>query len=75
MVKYNWIREDVVIDFPIPNSLQEIIAILELLDIAEDYGYYDYSEALDCGAKEYVYQGILTKKQWETLCLKYDGSN
>lgn len=43
------------------------------MDEDEDYGYYEYSEALDYGAKEYVYQGVLTKKQWQTLCLKYDG--
>lgn len=75
MKKYNWIRDDVLIDFPIPKSLQELIKILEQMDAEMDYGYYDYSEALDCGAKEYVYQGKLTKKQWQTLCLKYDGSD
>lgn len=75
MAKHNWIRDDVIIDFPIPKSLQGIIEILEQMDLKEDYGYYDYSEALDCGAKEYVYQGKLTRKQWLTLCLKYDGSD
>lgn len=73
MSKHNWIRDDVMIDFTIPNSLQEIISILELMDADEDYNYYDYSEALEYGAKEYVYQGKLTKKQWQILCLKYEG--
>lgn len=75
MEKHNWIRDDIIIDFMIPKSLQEIIVILEQKDIEEDYDYFNYSEALDYGAKEYVYQGKLTKKQWDTLCLKYDGSD
>lgn len=73
MEKHNWINDSIAIDFVVPKSLQEIISILEQMDEDEDYGYYEYSEVLDYGAKEYVYQGVLTKKQWQTLCLKYDG--
>lgn len=71
--KYHWINEDIVIDFPVPKSLLPIIAALEELDEKEDYCYFDWSEALDCSAKEFVVRGKLTKKQWDLLCAKYDG--
>ena len=46
---------------------------LEKLDAEEDYAYFNYAEALDTGAKELYRRGTLTRKQWDQLCLKYDG--
>lgn len=73
MSAHHWIRDDVEIDFHIPRSLQYLIDELEALDANEDYAYHNYAEALDCGAKELFMRGILTHKQWDLLCLKYDG--
>lgn len=70
---HRWINDDVVIDFPIPKSLLPIIEELEKADANEDWGYFDWSEVLDCDAKEYARVGKLTIKQWDTLCEKYDG--
>lgn len=73
MQTHRWIRDDVVIDFKLPKSMHYLIEELEKLDEQEDYAYFNYAEALDCGAKELYKQGKLTKQQWNQLCLKYDG--
>ncbi len=65
MKNKSWIKEDVVIDFPLPRSIQNIIEILTNLNKEQDYCYYDYLEELDCTAKEMVVRGKLTKKQWD----------
>lgn len=70
---HRWINDEVEIDFEIPKSLFNVIDELERCDREEDYGYWDWADALDVGAKEYVRQGKLTEKQWATLCRKYDG--
>lgn len=70
---HNWINDEIEIDFDVPKSLQYLIDELEKLDAAEDYAYFNYSEALDDGAKELVVQGKLTKEQWDLLCTKYNG--
>ena len=66
-----WIDGSVAIDFPLPKYMQNLIKQLELLDAAEDYSYFNYSDALDVQAKEMVVQGCLTREQWDLLCLKY----
>ena len=71
--KHHWINDDIVIDFPLPQSMQYLIEELEKLDAEEDYAYFNYAEALDTGAKELYRRGTLTRKQWNQLCLKYDG--
>ena len=58
--KHHWINDDIVIDFPLPQSMLY-------------YAYFNYAEALDTGAKELYRRGTLTRKQWDQLCLKYDG--
>lgn len=73
MKKHHWINDDIVIDFPLPQSMLYLIEELENLDAEEDYAYFNYAEALDTGAKELYRRGTLTRKQWDQLCLKYDG--
>ena len=70
---HNWINDEIELDFPVPKSLQYLIDRLEELDRTEDYSYFNVSEALDCGAKELMFQGKLTHAQWDLLCAKYDG--
>lgn len=71
--KYNWINNEIEIDFPLPKLMQNLIVRLEELEAAGDYSYFNVSEALDCAAKEMVVQGLMTKEQWDLLCAKYDG--
>ena len=73
MEKFRWINESIEIDFSLPKSTQLLIKKLEELDIAEDYSYFNWAEALDFEAKELVVLGKLSTKQWDLLCEKYDG--
>ena len=73
MKKYNWINEAVKIDFSLPKGILFLIKKLEELDAAENYAYFNYSEALDNAAKELVVKGRLSSKQWDLLCAKYVG--
>ena len=68
----NWINDKVKLSFKLPRSLQPLVEKLEELDQAYNYAYFNYSEALDCAAKELVVQGKLTREQWDLLCAKYD---
>ncbi len=74
MKRYTWINDDVKIDFPIPKILQDKVEELEQLDQAGDYCYFDVCEYLDDDAKEFYVQGKITKKQWDKLVTRYDGS-
>lgn len=50
----NWINDEIEIDFDVPKGVQDLINELEKLDDEEDYSYFNYSDALDCAAKELV---------------------
>ena len=69
----NWIHDDVTLDFSLPKSMLHLIEEAEKLAEAGDYAYFNYAEALDDGAKELYARGILTKAQWNRICLKYEG--
>ena len=72
--KYNWINGEVEIDFKLPVFLQKKVNELERLDYEMNDYYFDACEYLECDAKECFVMGILTKKQWEQLCERYDAS-
>lgn len=74
MSKYNWINDDVKIDFPLPKILQDKVTELEELDKEMDYRYFDVCEYLDDDAKGYYVAGRISKKQWDMLVTRYDGS-
>lgn len=69
----NWINDEVKLSFKLPTSLQPLVKKLEELEQAQNYAYFNYSDALDCAAKELVVKGRLSVQQWEELCAKYDG--
>ena len=54
MKKHHWINDDIVIDFPLPQSMLYLIEELEKLDAEEDYAYFNYAEALDTGCLLYT---------------------
>ena len=74
MDKYNWINDSVKIDFKLPKILQHKVEELEQLDKNMDYRYFDVCEYLDDDAKGYYVEGIISKKQWDMLVSRYDGS-
>ena len=71
MGKFRWIREDIVIDFPLPKTLQNDIKEAEELDLAGNIEYSCVADAIDILCKDYVENGIFTKKQWEIVVSKY----
>lgn len=72
--KYNWINDEVKIDFPLPQILQDKVIELEQLDSEMDYFYFDVCEYLDDDAKLFYVDGVITKEQWDKLITRYDGS-
>lgn len=71
--KHNFINDEVIIDFKIPEGLFELIDYLEELDEKEDYSFYNFAEYLEYSGRYYVRNGEMTKQQWITLCNRYGG--
>ncbi len=66
-----WIDDQLVIDFPVPSSIRQLISELEKYGRQEDvYFYFDRSERLENAAKDYVYESVLTEEQRELLIQK-----
>lgn len=72
--KYNWINDEVKIDFKLPSFLQKKVDMLERLDYEMNDCYFDECEYLECDAKECYVTGVLTKEQWDKLCERYNPS-
>ena len=67
-----WIDDEIIIDFPVPSPIRQIMDELEKYDKEEDvYFYFDRSEWLENATKDYVYEKVLTEKQRELLIQKY----
>ena len=73
MKNNDWIDESVIIDFKLPKSMLYLIEEIEKLAEEESEAFFNYTEALDDGAKELVVKGVLTQKQWDILTRKYGG--
>ena len=72
--KYNWIQDDIELDF-IPNkALQGLMKEAEEFDLAGDaIGYFTTAEGIDVYAKASYSRGQITQKQWDDICDKYPG--
>ncbi len=71
--KESWIDREVIIDFPVPRSIQIIMDTLEEYDATENYGYFDWLEQLDYDVKEFVLLGKMTQKQRDKLNERFGG--
>ena len=69
--KFNWINNDIALDFPIPAFLQQLFDEAEELDLAKNYEYFCVASAIDVQTKGFVRTGTLTQEQWDLICLKY----
>ena len=67
-----WINDSIIINFPIPSGIQELMDMCEQAQKNKDYGYFGYEEALDYACKELVTQGKMTKKQWNIILERYE---
>lgn len=70
--KCRWIVDDVKIDFPVPKTIQDKIDELERLDQENNDLYFDNCEFLDDACKFLYLEGIISKKQWDTIVSRYD---
>lgn len=71
--KYNYINDDIKINFKVPKKLQEIVDYLEELDAEDNAAFYNYAETLEYVGRDFVESGEITKKQWIRLCDRYGG--
>jgi hypothetical protein len=71
-VMYHEINDEVKIDFEVPEILQDIIDQAEEADKSDNLMLYcDLSECVDVLAKNLYTDGLITKKQWDTLAMRY----
>ena len=70
--KFNWIREDIEIELNVKSKvLENTIKEAEELDLAKDRDYFNVADAIDMLCKHYCTEGLITKKEWELMQLKY----
>lgn len=68
---YNFIKENIVIDFPVPEKLQEVFKEAEDFDRQNNFEYFCVADEIDVMCKAYVGMGKLTHRQWDLICYKY----
>lgn len=69
--KFNYIKDDVIIDFEIPKLLKNTIQEAEELDRAHSLEYFCVADAIDVLCKNYVSNNNLTQEQWNIITWKY----
>ena len=72
MKKYNWVNDEIKIDFKVQRSIEHQIEELEKLDEEKNILYFDYCDHLDVLAKNAYTEGMITKKEWDALVMRYD---
>lgn len=70
---YNYINDDVKLDFEIPKSLVYLIEMCEKYDQEDNYGAYNsFADFLtEVASKELYVKGVITKEQWDTIDRRY----
>ena len=71
--KYNYINKDIVIDFELSKTMQDLVDKAEKADLLEDYGLYmNLAYAIDARAKREVSRHLLTEREWRMLSRRYE---
>ena len=71
--KYNYINNEIKIDFELSNTMQDLVEQAEKADILEDYGLYmNLAYAIDARAKREVSRHLLTEREWRMLSRRYE---
>ena len=72
MLKYNYINNDVKIDFELSHTMKDLVDKAEKVDILEDYGLYmNLADAIDSQAKKEVSRNLITETEWNKLVSRY----
>lgn len=69
--KFQWIDDNVKIDFEVPKWVKEKMELLEKYDLEDNYMYFPVNEGLDVDLKNWVAKGKMTEKQWDQIMLRY----
>lgn len=72
MKSFNWINDDIKIDFSVSELLSNTMAEAEEADLNGNNGeYMVLSDMLDVYAKNAYSCGKITKEQWDRICQRY----
>lgn len=69
---YPFIDNEVIIDFELSKTMQELVDEAEKADLLEDYGLYlNLIDAIDSQGKKETAHHQLQERQWKTLTRRY----
>lgn len=70
--KYNYINNEVEIDFELSPTMTDLVKKAEDADILDDYGLYmNIADAIDSQGKKETTHHILTETEWRALVRRY----
>lgn len=69
---YNYINNDVKIDFELSITMEDLVKKAEEADILDDYGLYmNLADAIDSQGKKETSMHMITETEWRTLTRRY----
>lgn len=70
--EYHFINNDIMIDFPLSKTMQDLIDEAEKADILNDYGLYmNIADAIDSQGKKETTNHLLRESEWKKLTRRY----
>ncbi len=70
--KYNFINNEVQIDFELTPTMSDLVKKAEDADILNDYGLYmNLADAIDSQGKKETTHHIISETEWRTLTRRY----
>ena len=70
--RYPFIDKEIIIDFPLSATMQELVDEAEKADILEDYGLYmNLADAIDSQGKKETAHHIIRESEWKALTRRY----
>jgi len=70
--EYHFIDNDIMIDFPLSKTMQDLIDEAEKADILNDYGLYmNIADAIDSQGKKETTHHLLRESEWKKLTRRY----
>lgn len=70
---YNFINNDVKIDFELSNTMKDLVDKCEEADLLNDYGLYmNLADAIDSQEKKEATHHIITETEWRKLVRRYE---
>ena len=70
--EYHFINNDIMIDFHLSKTMQELIDEAEKADILDDYGLYmNIADAIDSQGKKETTHHLLRESEWKKLTRRY----